>query len=154
VCLINLKYFCHLMIKALIRFLLSLCFLLLIGYGHVHAHIRQSSICYSPIKIRKVSEYINACITQNKQAFISTSSSLPKKKRFKLHVPDIERKEDESISPEKYLEVSNYFTTIFNALPSAEYFFHNIRNSSAFFKDFSYRSLYKSLYLILQVVRI
>jgi hypothetical protein len=149
-----LKYFCHLMIKALIRFLLSLCFLLLIGYGHVHAHIRQSSIYYSPVKIRKGFVYTNVCTLQNRHTFISASSSSPKKKSFKINAPDIERKEDDLITSEKYLEISNYFTTIFYVQPTAGYFFHNRKNSLAFFKDFSYCSLHRSLYLILQVARI
>ena len=142
------------MIKTLVRFLLSLCFLLLIGYGHVHAHMRQNSLCYSPIKIRKGAEHTNVCTLQNRNTFISASSSSPKKRKLKIRIPDMERREDDLITSEKYLEISNYFTTIFNVQPTAGYFFHNRRNSLAFFKDFSYCSLHRCLYLILKVARI
>jgi len=141
------------MIKTLFRFLLSLCFLLLIGYGHVHAHIRQTSICYSPIKIRKGSAYTNVCTLQNQHTFISASSSYPKKKKFKIHAPDIERKEDDLNTSERYLEFGHHFIAIFNAQPPG-HFFHNIKRSLASFVDISYCSSYGSLYLILQVVRI
>lgn len=140
------------MIKFLIRFLLSLCILLLSGYSHLHAHAYQELSSYALIKNLKGSEHVSFRTVQNVQTFISSLSPSVTEKSFKVEAAEIEEEENKSVSFKKYLENSNYLTAVFYVLALA-YFFRYIKTSLLFCKHFSY-TLSQRRYLIFHVFRI
>lgn len=140
--------------KFIIKFFLSLCVLLAGGYGQLYAYgHQQDCICFSPIKAPKKSEEANFCAVRNSPAafVIQSASSGKEKATYVIDIAEKEAEEYESASSKKYLEISNYFTTRFDAQAAGNLF--GDLKSLPFCKHFSYISSYRC-YLVLQVFRI
>jgi hypothetical protein len=135
------------MIKALIKYLLSLCILLLCGYSQLSTYTYRESTYNSPIKSLKESEHASLGNEQQDQTFITPSSPSGTKKHFTIDFAEIEIEEEE-----EYLKGSNHFTAIFCALILG-YFFRYIINDLLLCKYFFY-ILSNRRHLILQVFRI
>lgn len=103
--------------KLLIRFFLSLCILLLSGYSQLYAHTYQDCICHSSKKILLSPEHASFGAVQNNQTLLlKSASSITENENSKLVATAFECEDEESISFKKFLENSNYFTTVFHAL--------------------------------------
>jgi hypothetical protein len=139
--------------RFIVKFFLSLCILLAGGYSQLYAYAYQDCVCFSPIKVPKKSEETNFCPIQNRPvAFVIQSAASGKEKAtYVIDIAEKEAEEYESASSKKYLEISSYFTTRFDA-QAAENLFGDLK-SSPFGKHFSYISSYRC-YLVLQVFRI
>lgn len=141
------------MIKALIKYLLSLCILLLGGYSQLSAHANEEGDFYSPIKNLKGSEQISIGPGQDGPTFIlKPASSGTEKASFTMDAAEIIEEKEEWSSFIKYLADSYYFTVIYYALTFGYlcYFIKKYLPLSKQSFDFSsYR-----WYLIFQVFRI
>jgi len=140
------------MIRAFLKYLLSLCILLLSVYSHLYAQTYQGFTSYSLLKKLKGSEHASIGAVQNDQAFSFKYASPVPEKSFKVEATDIEEEDYKFISFKKYLESNSYFTAAFYALALA-FFFRYIKTSLLFCKHFSY-TLSQRRYLLFQVFRI
>lgn len=139
--------------RFIVKFFLSLCVLLVGGYSQLYAYAYQDCVCFSPIKTPKKSEEANFCsIQKSSAAFIIQSAASGKEKAtYQIDIAEKEIEEYESASSKKFLEISNYFTTLFDA-QSVGNLFDDLK-SLPLGKHFSYISSYRC-YLVLQVFRI
>jgi len=139
--------------KFIVKFFLSLFVLLAGGYGQLHAFGTQDCVCFSPLKATKKSEAANFCPVQSRPAaFIIQSASSGKEiPTYRIDMAEKEAEEYESVSSKKHQEISNYFTTHFDA-QAAENLFGD-RTCLPFGRHFSYMSSYRC-HLVLQVFRI
>lgn len=139
--------------KLIVKFFLSWCVLLAGGYGQVHAFAHADCVCFSPLKTTKKSEEANFCAVQNRPAdcIIQSASSGKENAIFKIDFAEKEAEEYESASSKKYTEISNYFTTRFDAQAAGNLFGNS--KSLPFGKHFSFIALHRC-YLVLQVFRI
>ena len=142
-------YICRLMKKLVVRFFLSLCILLLSGYGQLYAH---ACMDHSSTELDA-----NVGTAQESLAWIKKSTNKPgrEKRFFKIyHATEVEEEEDgesESVTLKRNSGGSNYFAAIFsNQTP--DYFFGHINEVLPFCKYFSHISYRR--HLILQVFRI
>jgi len=139
--------------KFIVKFFLTFCIFLAGGYSQLHAYANQDCVCFSPIKVTKKSEEANFCPIQNRPAtfIIQSASSNKENPVYRMDMAEKEAEEYESGSSKKYLEVSNYFTTLFDAQATGN-LFGDLRGLPSC-KHFSYISSYRC-YLVLQVFRI
>ena len=139
--------------KFIVKFFLSLCVLLAGGYSQLYAYASQDCVCFSPIKVPKKSEEANFCPIRNRPAafVIQSAASGKENATYRIDIAEKEAEEYESASSKKYLEISNYFTTLFDAQAAGNLF--GDRQSLPFCKHFSYISSHRC-YLVLQVFRI
>jgi len=137
--------------KFIVKFFLSLCVLLAGGYSQLYAYASQDCVCFSPIKVPKKSEEANFCPIRNSPAaFIIQAASGEGHATYRMDIAEKEAEEYESAASKKYLEISNYFTTVFDA-QAAGNLFGDLKNLP-YGKHFSYISSW--CYLVLQVFRI
>jgi len=142
------------MIKALAKYLLLLCVILLSGYGQLSARTSKESAIHAQTKYDKESENVTSDNVQKDNACIITSStrSDTKKERQEICVAKNEVEEDEVDSSKKHVERNYVSLSNFYAL-SQECFLLYIKNSLTFCKRFSYFTSYMR-YIIFQVIRI
>ena len=139
--------------KIIVKFLLCLCLLLAGGYGQLHAHAYNDCVCFSPLKMTKKTEVANFCPVQNRPAtfFIQSASTGKENPVYRMEVAEKEAEEYESASSKKHHEISNYFTTRFDA-QAVENLFGDLK-CLPFGKHSSFMSSYRC-HLVLQVFRI
>ena len=141
------------MIKTLIKYLLSLCILLLSGYGHLSAHAYKESTFYAPLKNLQGSAQVSFDFVKNDQTFIiGSSSSGTEKENCIIEATDIKENEEEEyelISFKKHLASSNFFTAIFCALTFG-YFYCTFKKILPFWNRLSYITSYR-WYVVFQV---
>lgn len=103
--------------RALARLLLSLCFILLKGYGHLYAHTGQDCCYFAPAKITPPSAAFITDNIESRQALISKPTS-PNTKRpnYKSKATEVDD-DDESTSSRKHIECSNYITFFYAQTP-------------------------------------
>ena len=105
------------MTKALLKHLLCLSILLLSVYGNLYAHTYQEGIIHSSKRAFVRNEHASLGTLQNGQTHILKATlSATEQEKFKIVAAEIEEEKHEWISFKKYLENSNYFTTVFYAL--------------------------------------
>jgi|GEM_PF-1081688 len=146
--LMNITYFWWLMMKLLIRLILSLCILLSSGYGQLYAHKHLSNISHSLLAADQISAGFNH---QDLPHIIKTTSS-DTEKGIQINALDIEEEETEFSSSKKCQESSKVLTSIFHAFTSG-FLFENIKVGLLPGKQFSNTSSYR-WHLIIQVFRI
>lgn len=105
------------MIKALIKYLLSLSILLLSVYSNLYAHSYQECICHASKKTLLRSERASlGSMHTNQTLLLKSTLSSREKETCKIIAAEIEEDKHEWISLKKFLDGSNYFTTLFYAL--------------------------------------
>lgn len=100
--------------RVLIRFLLSLCFLLLRGYFPLYAHAYHARACCSSKKILEQSAQAGFVAVQNKDLIRKATSSNTGKVIDRIKAEEVED-EDESFSLRKHADISSYFIGFFYA---------------------------------------
>ncbi len=140
------------MIKALLKYLLSLSILLLSGYSQLTAHPYKESTFHSPIRNLNEAEHATCGIEQYDHSFIIKSSSPDEeKKNYKIDVAENEvEEEDEIVFSRKHFQSGNYAASIFFAQTFKRFF--NGKKILPFYKYFS-RTL-SCRYLIFEAFRI
>lgn len=135
--------------KLVFTFLLSLFFLLVRGHDHLHAHSSYDRSSYSPIKIPEK-------LGQGGVASVKDGESVIRKENSSgadddlISATELED-DDELISPRKFVDISNYFITLYYAHASA-YLDRSLKNRLPFCKHFPYTSSDK--YIIQRVIRV
>ena len=142
------------MTKALIKYLLSLFILLLSVYGQLYAYPSQDCICHSSKRTLVRSAHANFGTPQKSQSLILKSTlTNTETKTCKIVAAEIDEEEKhEWVSFKKYLENSNYFTSVFNALVFG-YFCLFLKKRLPACQDALYFSSYKR-YILFRVIRI
>jgi len=137
------------MTKAILKYLLTLCILLLSVYSHLYAHAYQELPCHSHTQRFKGAVHASLGTSHNDQGFNPRYSLSDSEKSFRLEATDIEEEDYGFVAFRKYLESNYYFTAVFYAIALA-FFFRYIKTSLLFCKHFSY-TLSKRRYLLFQV---
>lgn len=129
-------------------FFLSLFFFLLKGNDHLHAYYNLSG--YAPAKLSPKSEQASLGSVKNSQTQIRKSASSGAEDDAISAIEEME--DDDDFTPSrKYVEISNYFLTLFYNQVSGS--FNQYRKDRLpFCKHFSYTSSYQ--YIIYRVIRI
>ncbi len=141
------------MIHFLVRFLLSLCVLLLSEYSQLYAYPSQECNSTSFIKTSKESEQARLEFIQHDQPLIiSSSPAVTERENAKINAAEIVEEDYISISFKKYLESSHFFTALFYALTFG-YCCRFIKTCLPSCKHSIYFSSYK-WYLIFRVIRL
>lgn len=139
------------MIRALIKYLLILCIILLSGSIQLFAHkAMESALCSTSLAM---TDHARVDIEHEHAFNIQSASPNTEKKESKVFVPNIVLEEDESDSFEKNLGSSNFFTAFFYALVFG-YITFNINKGIHPYKHFSNFSSLQSLHIIFCVYRI
>jgi len=137
------------MMRLVITFMLSLCFLFVRGYDHLYVLATHNHTCYSPTRPVKESEQLRLGNTTNKLTILREAASLDADNEGVTATETDD--DDELLSPRKYVEVFNYFITFFLAYRS-EYICRYVKNRLPFCKHFSYTS--SDQYIVLRVIRV
>ncbi len=133
--------------KVLIRFLLSLSFILLNGYSYSYAFSYESADCNPLIQIKKNVEEI----TQERGPVLLKAIATPiENDQDSIEVAE-SKDEEEKLRAFKSVEVSQYFSSLYDALTSV-YFCRYRTNCYTFCPQFSYTSANK--YIVLRVLRL
>lgn len=142
------------MIKALLRYFLPLCILLLSGYRPLSAHTVKESTFLSFLNKSIAEETATLCSTKVEHAVIvSTSSSgTANKSQKKLFIAENEIEEDKWISLKALLDSANYIAAILYAF-IAGYLFRYLTKCFLTAKHLAHFSSYR-WHIILQVFRI
>lgn len=140
--------------KLLIRFFLLISVLLIGGYGKLYPHAYQNSISHSSVKstIQKAEYDYFGNFQSDDITTIKSPSSHELKSNEDLHATDNEVEEDETFSFKKYLELSNFFTTVLYA-QLLGFFFLLTKKSLLINRHFSYFSSCRK-YIVFRVIRI
>ena len=144
------------MAKAVVKYLLTLCILLLSGYSQLSAGAHLGSRGHSPAVRFAGSEWNSSVASLPRPSFIVKSPSSGTKKDLTSEVAEIvevEEEDDKSTASKKIGASDHHFTTLFYAL-TAEYFSTSFKNCLSFCKQFSLFSSHPALYIILRVFRI
>jgi hypothetical protein len=139
------------MIKALPKYLILICVVLLSGYGQLSAHQSRGAL-YS-LKNLKGTEHTCPVITRDEDAFFFKSSFNTENQKYRLGVPFFENEEeedDEPISLKKHFSNGNYLAFISFAQNSGQ--FTSSKRVLPFNGFFSNTS--SSRYILFQVFRI
>jgi hypothetical protein len=135
------------MIKALLKYLLSACILLLSGHSFLHAHANQDRIRHSSIKNLETSALAGFCIVQNSLTpMIRSLSSGREKENNDLNALVVcdNDDDDELISFKKHPGSSHYSASIFFAQTSG-YFSGHGKKTTPSYQRFSYAPSYRHL---------
>jgi hypothetical protein len=135
------------MLKLIARFFLSLLILLSSGYGRAFTLNHQDS------HEQYHTKSVDSSFSQFGIDSINKSSSSSESRHLVIEVTENESEEEEFNTARKYLEISDYFTNLFNA-QSHGYFLHYLKKRLPFCKHFSNLSSDWSLFTIFRVFRI
>lgn len=139
------------MMNPSMKYLLSLCILLLSSFSQLSAHINAEHTSYSPTE--NTEGLIPASLNAIEHSRTFMLSSYPGSElELRIEVTDVEEKEDEWISPLKYLESSDFSTAAFHAL-AFEYLSRHFNKGSPFYGHFSHVTSH-GWYILFQVIRI
>jgi hypothetical protein len=139
------------MIKALPKYLILICVILLSGYGQSSAH--QSRGVLNSLKSLKGTEHVCPVISRDEDALFFKSSFNTENQKYRLGVPFFENEEeedDEPISLKKHFSTGSYPASISFAQNSGH--FASSKKVLPFNGFFSYTS--SSRYIVFQVFRI
>jgi hypothetical protein len=141
------------MTKALIKYFLSLLILLLCVYSQLYARTYQDAISHSSESTLLLrSEPASIATGQNSKALILKSVYYGIENQSNIVATEIEEEKHEWLSFKKFLECSNYFTTVFYILAFG-YFCLFFKKRLPSCKRSIYFSFYK-WYLLFRVIRI
>jgi len=138
------------MIKTLIKYLLSLCILLLIGHGQLYTPIDDNTFNES------FSEFDSQTlgVPYHEQGLVfSPATSATKKEVAILDAAEYEEKEDEKTSSRKHLGPNSHYASHFYTQLPGDYFRY-LKKSLALRNYFNFFSSYESLNILLCVIRI
>jgi hypothetical protein len=135
------------MTRFLIKVFLSLCFLLLKGYGHLYANTDQHSIYKSLQQLSESSVQVSPPNVGYGQLRISSAPSSGAKKE-KIKATEV-KDEEESSSGRKHLQISHYYL-LYPQSPASYYSYH--KHPLPFCNHFSYYSSDK--FIVHRVIRI
>jgi hypothetical protein len=138
------------MTKALMKYLLSLCILLLSGYGHLYAQPHQEGTTH-PLKGVVHAASIGT-LQHDLAAILKVSKPSAEKERNNLYSTESEKEEDESLSFHKIVDNTHFIAAVFYAHALA-LLLSVLARVLHFCKHFSYFSSHR-LYLIFRVFRI
>ncbi|MBC9797531.1 hypothetical protein [Sinomicrobium weinanense] len=139
--------------KLLFNFFISLCILLLSGYGQPDGHNQQKYTDYAFAQTIGTPGVAGFNAIQNNRAFdIHSDSSDSEKRRHRTHEKNIEE-EYEPVPVKKYLKSSNSLTALFYALTFG-HFFRYIKNSLFTGRHFVRFSAFCPLYIRFRVFRL
>ncbi|WP_125185464.1 hypothetical protein [Botryobacter ruber] len=139
------------MMKVIVKYLLTLCFLLLSGYSHLSAYSSQQAISGSPASSLSESAYASQETEQDRNISFSTSS-YSEKRNHRIDAAEIEAEEDKLLSFKKFLENSKFLTAVIYAFISG-ILFRYLSQGFRFYKHFSHLTSYR-WHILLQVFRI
>ncbi|PKK37942.1 hypothetical protein BWI96_02295 [Siphonobacter sp. SORGH_AS_0500] len=134
--------------KVLIRFLLSLSFILLNGYSYSYASSYENPIHYSPVQIKKSVKEVSA---NEGSLLIKTIPFTAEEATDSIETAERKVEEEELKSLEKSLEVSQYFSSFYDALTSV-YDHRYVNHPYSFYTKSSGTSANK--YIVLRVLRL
>lgn len=138
------------MIKALPKYLILICVILLSGYGQLSAH--QSRGVLNSVKCLKGAEHICPVISRDEDSLFFKSSFNTENQKYRLGVPFFENEEeedDEPISLKKHFNTGCYLASISFAQNSGHASSKKVLPFNGFF---SYTS--SSRHIVFQVFRI
>jgi hypothetical protein len=138
------------MIKAFIKYLLPLCFLLVSGYNYMYASSYQAIVCHSPIQIAENSAHVSFHPAAETGLLIMQRAVTGTKKFDRIYVEKNEEDTYEVFSTRKLAQSSIYFSSFYTR--TVHQLFSHIKMRSFFSGLFSYYS--SNLYIILRVIRI
>lgn len=138
--------------KFQIRFLVALFIFLFSGYGQLSAHTQAEStgVIYSTFSNLEKLQIGSFKVSQNDIS--NYASCYIEKLNDKTYTTDSETEENELTSSKKWLELNNYFITVFSAQTS-KHLCLNIKKSSHFSRLFSFLPPCK-WYIMFRVIRI
>lgn len=138
--------------KALRKYLLTICILLLNGYSCLHAISNQDSTCNSTVNAQKSSVYSDFCNHSTVQTLISKQGLTSRKENPCIYSEEKEKEEEcfKLVSTKTYNESGNYFTAFRTKISWG--FFCNVKNRLPVYEHWFYSSSHR--FSILQVIRI
>ena len=138
--------------KALRKYLLTICILLLNGYSCLYAIPSKDSASNSAVNVEKNSLYPDFCNHSTVQALISKQGLSSGKENPCIYLEEKEKEEEcfKLISTKTYSESGNYFTPFRTKISWG--FFGNVKNRLPVYEHWFYSSSHR--FSILQVIRI
>ena len=138
--------------KALRKYLLTICILLLNGYSCLYAVPNQDSVSNSTVNVQKNSLYPDFCNHSTIQALISKQGLSSGKGNPCFYSEEKEKEEEcfKLVSIKTYNESGNYFTAYRTKISWG--FFCNVNNRLPVYEHWFYSSSHR--FSILQVIRI
>jgi hypothetical protein len=138
--------------KLLLRFFLSLCFVLFGGHSDMHAHTYQGRLSYPPVKIVASSQGTSLGSSQSDPGLTARSApSQDKKATYEVDASDDEDEDKELASAKRDLASTAAFTS-FPYAQTSGHFFRYTQKRLPFCKPVSYFSSDK--YIVFRVIRI
>jgi hypothetical protein len=144
------------MIMLIIRFLLSLSIFLLSGHNYLSAHTDKESIFLTAIQELEgsVNMHFDAVYHDPKLIIKGATSGTEKGDLIlEVSVVEINEEKDEWLSNKKYVESSNFFTTLFY-LQLPEYSSEYTKSYWSFYKQISNYLSSEPRYLLFRVLRL
>lgn len=138
--------------KFKIHFLISLCIFLFNGYGQLFAHTHQESIAITYSTLSKLDKLQVTSFAGTQNDISKYASCYIEKLNDKTYTTDNETEENELTSSKKWLELNNYFITVFS-VQTPQHFCPNIKKSSHLGRLFSFLPSCK-WYIMFRVIRI
>ncbi|MDG3581252.1 MULTISPECIES: hypothetical protein [Galbibacter] len=139
--------------KLLLKFFISLCVILISGFGQLYAHSSQDAVAYSSIRSLENFTHTNYCVLQDAHDPNAVSFSPGLEKRdHKIEITESEVTEEELISFKKDSEIADYLTSLWQ-LNAYKYAFLNNRKTTFLDKQTSYLSSFR-WYIVFRVIRI
>ncbi|MBT34132.1 MAG: hypothetical protein CMO01_31090 [Thalassobius sp.] len=143
------------MIRALVKYYLPLCILLIGGYNQASAYANLSAFADKVESVSGVEYNSLENAEQFPHAFIINNSPAGSEKTLIIEDNDVEEEEDERIDVKKHLESFYASAAAYYSALQSEYFFHIVKNHLACYKHFTYFiSSHRWYIIILQVFRI
>ncbi|MDB5261829.1 MAG: hypothetical protein JWQ14_1110 [Adhaeribacter sp.] len=141
------------MMKALLKYLLLLCIILLAFFGQQIAHAPTDSAYISSANQLKYSVQASLGQVQHDYSFLIKAAGSGTRKGSKIFATvEKEAEEVESIASKKYLESSVFFTAVLSG-QLFTYLFSSLKRYLAFCKSYSSFSSHR-WYLLFRVIRI
>lgn len=138
------------MTKASLKYLLSLCILLLCVFGHLCAQSFQEGTGNAFVTSLKAAEHTHLSILSSAPDLRVKVAAI--EKSFNTEATDIAEEDEDYLLSKKLVAYSKYLTAALYALTLA-YFFRHFKTGLRFCKHFSFQSS-KRRYLFFQVFRI
>lgn len=139
----------------LVRFLLSLAFILLCGYSNLYASHMDGYTHMPPVREQLARNHLTTIHTKHHPT-VKDHSAVREKNRSKINLTEDEDddEDDEPSAPEKYHRNNTCLPSFFYTRTSGNlcYYLQKPKNRFLFSKHFSYCSSYR--YILFQVIRI
>ncbi|RNI29253.1 hypothetical protein EFB08_07485 [Rufibacter latericius] len=135
----------------MITYLLSLCILVLVGYGHLFAHTVQKGSSYIPTSFTGVL-HAHSGLSQSGFSFLKSTTSDGAKAIDKIAPSENQVEENELVSSKKYPDGSDFIPVLFYASALA-FLLCNLKQILHSCKQIAFFSYHK-WYLLFRVFRI